>query len=347
MTIRADFSMAAKPHLDAIDSNLSVFFQRQLEFIEPEIHTVEYGELKSWKYIPIESRGGDNLWYTWRLFDKVGTWKIGGEDADDVPEVNINGAELPVPVRWITGGFKYNLKELQNGLQAARNNPNAPSVMVEMQKAVADFEAYQQQIDKIAWFADPTAPAYAGLTGMFYNPYIPTVATPVGATSAKTTWFSAAGVLQKTPKEILADLDLMLTTVRVNTLDRYAADTVLMPIEHYNMLATTPASDLMTTTILKFWLGNHPEITTVDTLVSAKSVAKGGNITAATDVILAYKRDPNVVKLVVPRQHTMLPVQVRGFNYIIPCYAATAGVIVQKPNAMVMLTGSSNGAVGS
>jgi hypothetical protein len=336
---------AIRATLDAVDSNLSIFFQRQLEFIEPEIHTVDYGELKSWKCLPIESRGGDNVFYTWRLYDKVGTWKIGGDDAEDIPEVNINGAELPVPIRWLTGGFKYNLKELLNGLQAARNNPNAPSIMVEAQKAQADFEAYQQIVDQIAWFANPSSPNYAGLTGIFYNPYIPTVACPAGA--SHTTWFSAAGVPQKTPTEVIYDLDKLVTTIRVNTLDRYSADTVLMPIEHFNFIATTPYSQYDPRSILKVWLGNHPEISMVDTLVNAKSVPAGGNITAATDIILAYKRDPSVVKLVIPKQHTMLPVQIRGFNYIIPCYAATAGVITQKPNAMAMMTGTSNGAVGS
>jgi hypothetical protein len=334
-----------KSQLDAVDSNLSLFFSRQLEFIEPELHSVEYGELAAWKHIPIESRGGDNIWYTWRLFDKVGAWKIGGEDADDVPEVNINGAELPVPVRWLTGGFKNNLKELLNGLQAARNNPNAPSIMVDIQKAVADFESYQQKVDKVAWFADPSSSEYAGLTGIFYNTYIPTVTALLGPTSGKYGWFNSAGAPQKTADEMLTDLNQLLTAVMVNTLGRYKADTILLPIEYYNYLAFTRIQDVTGKTILRFFLEAHPEITTFEYAPVTKSVPAGGNLTSATDIILAYKKSPDVVKLVLPKQHTMLPVQLRGFNYITPCYATTAGVITQKPNAMCMLKGCGLGGV--
>jgi hypothetical protein len=342
---------ASKFALDAIDSNLSVFFQRQLEFIESELNFVDYGELKSFKHLPIESRGGDNLWYTWRLFDKVGTWRIGGEDADDVPEVNIMGAELPVPIRWLTGGFKYNIKELQNGRQAAENHPDQPSLQIELQKGKACFEAFQQTVDKIAWFADSASKAYAGLSGVFYNSYIGTVAAAAGVTNSNThtTWFgSTAGVRVKDPLDILTDLNNLLTSIRVATLDRYAADTILMPIEHYQLLCNTPMSaQYPLITIMKRFREDHPEITMIDTLVNAKHVPAGGQIATATDVILAYKKDPDVCKLALPRQYTMLPIQERGYNYIIPCYATTAGVITKKPKAMAIMTGTSDNATGS
>jgi hypothetical protein len=348
--IKTDFIGYLKQKLDAIDSNLSIFFQRQLEFIESDLNFVEYGELKSFKHIPIESRGGDNLWYTWRLFDKVGKWKIGGDDADDVPEVNIMGAELPVPIRMLTGGFKYNVRELLAGKQAAANHPDQPSLQIEMQKAKACFEAYQQLIDTIAWFANPDSKAYAGLTGVFYNPYIGTVAAAAGVTNSntKTTWFNSSGVLQKDPIDILRDMDNLLTSIKVATLDRYAADTVLMPIEHYNALVNTPLSaQYPLINIMQKFRENHPEVTMVDTLVNAKNVPAGGSLASATDVILGFKKDPDVVKIVLPRTYTMLPIQERGFNYIVPCYATTAGVITKKPKAMAMLTGTSVDGKGS
>ena len=349
--IKTDFIGYLKQKLDSIDSNLSVFFQRQLEFIESELNFVEYGELKSFKHIPIESRGGDNLWYTWRLFDRVGTWKIGSDDADDIPEVNIMGSELPVPIRMLTGGFKYNVRELLAGKQAAANHPDQPSMQIEMQKAKACFEAYQQLVDKSAWFANASSKAYAGLTGVFYNTYIGTVAATAGVTNSNThtTWFgSTAGVRIKDPIDILTDLDKLLTSIRVETLDRYAADTVLMPIEHYNMLVNTPLSaQYPLINIMQKFRENHPEVTMVDTLVNAKSVPAGGSISTASDIILAFKKDPDVCKLILPRTYTMLPIQERGFNYIVPCYSTTAGVITKKPKAMAMLTGTSLAATGT
>lgn len=342
----------SKSRLDAIDSNLSVFFQRQLEYIESELRFVEYGELKSWKHIPVESKGGDNKWYTWRLFDKVGKWKWAADDTEDVPEVNILGAELPTPIRMFVGGYKYNVQELLAGKQAAQNYPNAPSIQIEMQKAQAVFEAYQQFVDMMTWFADPTSASDAGIGGVFYNPYISTVSALVGVDpvnpSGKTTWYNSSGVLQKTPLEIVTDLNQMLTKIRVDTLDRYSADTILMPIEHFNTLVNTPISPTIPTlNVLKWFLQQHPEITTVDTLVPAKNVPAGGSISTASDVILAYKKDPSVMKLELPRQFTSLPIQERGYNYIVPCWATAAGIITYKPKAICMLLGTSVNAVGS
>ena len=121
-----------------------------------------------------------------------------------------------------------------------------------------------------------------------------------------------------------------------------------MPIWHYNALVNTPlSSQYPLITIMQRFREDHPEITMVDTLVNAESVTAGGNISTASDIILAYKKDPDVCKLVLPRTYTMMPVQERGFNYIVPCYATTAGVITKKPKAMCMLTGTSLAHVGS
>jgi len=51
--------------------------------------------------------------------------------------------------------------------------------------------------------------------------------------------------------------------------------------------------------------------------------------------------------LVLPRQFTMQPVQEVGFNFKIPCWATTAGVITKRPKAMCMLIGTSVNGLGS
>ena len=349
MTVKKDYIGQFAPRLDGVNDGLSVFFQRQLEYIESELRFVEYGELKSWKHMPIESRGGDNLYYTYRLYDKVGKWKIGAQENDDVPSIDINGAELQTPIRPLMGGFKYNVQELLAGQQARSNYPNAPSVMIEQQKANATMVAYQQIIDDICWKANPADQNYAGLTGFFYNTNIPTVASAVGGTSGKTTWFNGSGTPQKTFDEVIIDLNNLINSVRINTLDVHAVDTLLMPIKHFTYLANTPTNfgGFMGLTILKFFLMNHPEITSVDTLVPATNVAAGGSIATATDLIVAYKKNPDILKLEIPRTFTMLPIQERGFNYIVPCWATTAGLIVRRPLACAMLTGSSVNGLGS
>ncbi len=348
MIIRIDSATAQRMDAVSGDANLSAFFARQLEYVESELRTVDYGPRKATKLIPAESKGGDNKWYTWRLFDRVGSWKFGSSNMEDVPMVDVFGAELPVPIRMIAGGYKYNIQELLAGRQAAANRPNDPSIQIDVQRARACFDAYEMWIDNIAWFANATKPAWAGVGGIFYNPYVPTVACVAGVTESNTKihWFNSAGVRQKHQVDILTDLDNLLKAIRVQSMDNYQADTVVMPIQHFNMLSTTPMStQYPLTTILKFWLGNHPEITTVETLVNALNVPAGGVLTSATDVIWAYRKSPDILKLELPRMFTQLPVQERGFNYIVPCWATIAGVIVYKPLAMAFLTGTSTNGV--
>jgi hypothetical protein len=337
-----------RTHLDAIDANLSVFFQRQLEYFESEIQFIQYGELKARKHIPFTARAGDNKVYTWRMFDKVGSWRYGSDENKDINEVNVMGGEVSTPIRIIEGGFKYNIQELLAGKQAATNYPNAPSILIEQQKQLACLEAYNQLIEKIAWFADPTDPSYCGHSGVFYNPYMPTVDAILGSTSGKYKWFGPTGGLVKTGPEIVRDLNLLCTTIRTATIDIYQGDTLLMPIPHYNAMTTNPYSELWPNkTIMQFFLDAHPEIKWIDTLVPAQNVAAGGNISTTSDVILLYKKDPDVFKFEAPRPFTQLPIQEVGYNFLIPCWATVAGIIMKRPKACCMLLGTGIDGVGS
>ena len=348
-----------KPHLDALsgaltaDGGLVTAFQRSLEYIEAELRFIEYANLLAEKWIPVDTRGGDNLAYTYRMFDKTGKFKIGSPEGDDVPNIDISGAEKTTPIRLLTGGFKYNVQELLNGYQMAKNRPNEPSIMLEAQRANATKTAFDQIIDDIAWMANPTVKDYAGMTGMFYNAYIPAVSAALGGSSAKTTWFNASGVPQKTFDEIIIDLNALVNAVFINTKGVHRADTLLLPIPHYTYLQSTPTNygGFSGMTILKFFLMNHPEITAIEPLVPALNVTGGasgyGSITSTTDILLAFERNPDVLILEKPRSFSMLPVQERGFNYIVPCWGSCAGVIVRRPLACSMLIGTSANGLGS
>jgi hypothetical protein len=335
-----------KAKLDAVapNTNLGDYFARQLEYVESELRTVEYGPMKARNLIPFTSVAGDNKWYTWRLFDRVGSWRFGSSDMEDVPMVDIFGAELPIPIRMIAGGYKYNVQELLAAKQAASNRPNDPSIQIDVQRAKACFDAYEQWIDNTAWFGDYTKAKWAGVGGILYNPYMPTIAAAAGVTNSNTKihWFSSAGVRQKEQMDILTDLNNLLTYIRTNSMDRYQADTLVLPIKHHAMLTSTPMStSYPNKTIMQFFLENHPEITTIETVVAVNNVPAGGVLSSATDVIWAYKKSNDVLKMENPRMFTQMPVQERGFNYIIPCWATTAGVIVYKPLAMAFLTTTS------
>jgi len=357
--VRIDSGLAERMDADAhairrdADSgtNLSPFFARQLEYVESELRTVEYADLASWKHIPITSRGGDALYYTWRLFDRIGKWKFIGRNTEDIPAVDIVGGELITPIRMLGGGYRYTLQELLASQTAAMLRPNDPSIQIDMQRAKANFEAYRQILDEISWFADPSKGAYEGLSGVFYNPYIPKVAAAAGSTNSNThvRWFSTAGAPGwKDPADIYSDVANLLDLVKTQSKGLYSADTVLFPIKHYAMLNRTMYSaNYPLKTILRFLVENFPEVKTWDWYVPGLNVPAGGSgITTASDVIWAFKYDTDCLKSEIPRMYNQLAVQQRGFNYIIPSWATSAGIIIYKPLSMAFLTGTSTNGVG-
>ena len=359
--IRIDSATAQRMDADAAairrdtdsGTNLSPFFARALEFVESELRLVEYADLASWTHIPKSSKWGDALFGTWRLFDRVGKWRFISRNADDVPAVDIFGAELTTPIRMVGGGYRYTLQELLASQAASMLRPNDPSIQIDTQRAKANFEAYRQIMDEIAWFADPSKGAYEGLTGVFYNPYIPQLAAAAGKTNSNThvRWFDNVGTGNsgwKDPADIYNDVGALLDLVFTQSKGLYRPDTILFPIKHYTMLNRTMYSaNYPLKTIMRFLVENYPWVNTWDYYIPGNNVpAGGGGITTASDVIWAFKSDTDCLKSEMPRMFSQLAVQQKGFNYIVPSWATSAGIIIYKPLSMAFLTGTSANGIG-
>ena len=309
----------AKERVDAIATNATVFFARELESIDAVLYEIKKKELVSRKFIPVNSRispGADS--YVYRMFDKVGMAKIISDYADDLPRADVFGEEFTSRIKSLGSSFGYSTQEIR-----AASMANVP---LETWKASAARRAIHEQEEEIAWRGN----ADSGLPGFLTNENIPVVAAPTGASGIP--WSD------KTPDEIIADFTLLKTTVTVGSKKRFAIDTVLLPIEQYDHIATTPRSTTSDTTILEFLLkpGNSFGFKTIESIADELDLAFTGG---TEDGMIGYENNSEVLEQIIPMEMNNLPVEARGLEFIIDVESRHGGTVVRYPIACVFVTG--------
>lgn len=313
-----------------LDANESAFFARELEHIKARTYDKLYPEYKAQRLIPVETDAGSGAEsITYRQFDSVGVMKIIANYADDLPRADVMGAEFTTPIRGLGGSYGYSVQEVRNAQQAGRP--------LTQRKANAVRQAYEQIVNRIAWFARAADGIYGGLTGLLYAPNITTATAHTGAGSGKIRWDDG-----KTPDEILKDLNDVVTNMVDLTKGVEVPDTILLPIVQYSHIATTARSATSDTTILQFFLNNNPVIRTVEWVNELKDVsplpsAPGGAGTG--DLLVCYRRSTDKLGLQIPQMFEQFPAQERNLEFVIPSHARNGGVIVYYPLSVSVLEG--------
>ena len=308
-----------KHKLDAISSNATVFFARELEDIDAVLYEIKKKELVYRQFIPVSNRvnaGADS--YTYRMFDKVGMAKIISDYADDLPRADVFGNEYTSKIKSLGSSFGYSTQEVR-----AASMANVP---LETWKASAARRAIHEQESEIAWRGNDDS----GLPGFLNNVNIPITATPTG--TGGFTW------LLKTPDEIIADVSLIITQVRANSKKRFSADTMLLPIAQWNIIATTPRSTTSDMTILEFLTkpGNSFGLTTIESIPDELDSAFTGG---TEDGLIVYEKNSEVLEQMIPLEMITHPVQERGFEFVIPVESRHGGTVLRCPIACAIMTG--------
>ena len=165
------------------------------------------------------------------------------------------------------------------------------------------------------------------------------------AVGTDTRWCTAASVPYKTADEILQDMNAIVNQIGTATLGIHQANTIIMPLRNYAHIASRPRAATADTTILEFFKRTHPEITTIepvnqcDDLVGNSHDAVIGGAVDSTSIMVAYKRDPDVVELEVPEMFNQLPAEPRNLEFIINCIAKSGGAIFREPLACAIMEG--------
>ena len=325
--------MSAKvliPHYDALekavqncgqvlnmDAGESIFFARELERILPEIVEDEYPELKSRTHFPIDATAHPaDTSVTWRRWTALGQAKIISDMANDLPEVEISADENTTPIRSIGISFGYSVQDIRASQKTGRS--------LDSEKGRLAREAAMRLQDEIAYDGDSTF----GLPGFLTNANITEVTLANDGTG------SSKLFANKTADQIVRDLSAIAWGVFNSTKGRMQADSMLFSYTLWGKLNTMRIPDT-NMTVMQFFRNANPQITFVD-YSHRLETAGAGNAT----MTVAYKRTPDVLKMILPVDYETFPVQVKGFRFTVPGHMRFGGVIIKRPLGIAFADGA-------
>jgi len=300
-----------------LDSQESIFFDRELEATKSETYDIEYPELEARNILPVSmdvDPGAEFIRY--EQYDQVGMAIVISSYNTALPRADVKGKEFISPIRSLGASYGYNIQEIRNAKYAGKP--------LERKKADAAKRAVRQKENDVFLFGDSAHK----LNGFINHPNISTTTFPADGTGSSILWST------KTPLLILRDLNKLVNYIPENTKKVEAADSLVMPLTAFNFLKATPIGDNADKSIWTRFQQDHPEIKNVYTLTELETAGSGG-----TRRMLAYKKDKKKLTAEVPQDFEQLDVQPKGLEFEVPCHARNGGVIVYYPLSVAYADG--------
>ena len=287
----------------------ALFIAQELNYIRSRALEVEHSPLNSFRVFPQETdvpAGAETALQL--VYDSIGMAKIVADYGDDLPRAEAVATTIPAKVYTVGDSYGYNYVELEHAKLA--------NVNLEARKALSARRGIDLKLNNIAWFGD----AEHGIVGFINNPNIATVTIPADGTG------SSAKFADKTPDQIIRDMNAIINEVSNNTNGVEMPDTVLLAPAVYDLLESTPKSQYSDRTILEFLRGAHPEVSRWMKIGELKGAGTGG-----TDMVIAGVFRPEYIRQENPVRFDQLPVQYRNLEYVVPCVSRTLGVTINVP----------------
>jgi hypothetical protein len=290
----------------------SLFLERQLEYIRPQVFEVEYADIKYATILPVTSEAGPGAQtFTYRIMDATGDFKLISDAADDLPRADVSQIERSINIRSFGGSFGYTVQELRAAQMA--------NVALEQRRAAAVRRAYEEKVEEIAMFGE----ASVNLVGFFNNSTVDVLAADK--------WFTGVTATGTTSQDMLELLNQGVTAIINGSNMKEQPDTILMSWEDYNIVSTTRNSDSSDVTVLEYFLRTNPFIRNVEPInqLDADKSALSKNR------MVVYKRDPGKVQLHIPQPLELFPPQQRGLEFIVPAHARVGGITLYYPKSVI------------
>jgi hypothetical protein len=311
-------AIALAQHFDAGET---AFLERELTQVRTKLFEVVYAELRARLFLPMANDIAPSAnSYVYKVWDRVGRAKIIANGVHDLPRVDVIASEKNGKVVPIGASYGWEINEMR---EAARLNVN-----LNEKKATAAARVVNTGIDEVLATGKLTGPDGAvqdptDIEGFVNNS---DVDDNIGDPD-NDPW--VAGTTD--PADILADMATMASAIPDATSMAWVPDTMLFAPREYNIIASTPASDLTPGyTILKAFLDSNPYIKNIDQWHRLTAAGVGGKNRSIT-----YKRDPEVLEAVVPQEFEQLPPEARGLEFIVNCLARCGGVKIYHPEAVL------------
>ncbi len=294
------------------------FLVQQASYIEQQVYRIQYPDIQYPSLVPVTTEAPE--WtksITFYSQDAVGRADWFHQRAKDMPLADVTRGQHEETVELAGIGYRYDLAEINTAMMQGINLPS--------DKAAAAYRAYEEFVDEIAIVGDTDKGKY-GLTN---NPNV----TIVNAASGGTAPYSPSW-LDKTTQEILNDVNDLLTGAYTASQTVELADTLLLPISVYSHIATLQMPNLPMTVLE--WISRYNVYTQqtgqplmVRGIRRLDTAGVGG-----TGRIVAYRRDPLVVRMHIPMPHMFLqPFQTGPLIFDVPGIFRLGGVEIRRPSA--------------
>lgn len=295
------------------------FVTDQTYRINAEVYATQYPELNYAELVPVNSQGPEwasgVITYT---TDSAGqaAWFSGGAKDMRLADVLRGKTEHTFDMAGI--GYEFNLEEVNRA--ALVNQP------LTNQKADAARRGALEFIHNAALYGD-TLKAFAGLfTSAAVTQGL--VANNAGATSRL--W------VNKTPDEILADFNSVLTGIYTGSNTVEMADTVVLPIDSFLYIGQRRLSADNQETVLSFLQRTNAYTMVTGRPLTIRGARRLETLGAGnTRRMVAYRRDPGVVEFHLPMPHRFMPVWHNGpLNFLVPGIFRLGGCEFKRPAAI-------------
>lgn len=326
-------------HSFALDAQGLAFVQGQAYRVNQTIYEARYPDWDFGRLIFVDTTGpawSPGIMTYFSDMSGAANWQSGF--AKDIPLADVSQSMELRGFHLAAIGYQWNIEEINTAIQIGASLPD--------RRARAARLAYQQFMYNVTLRGH----GEKGLTGLINQTGVTIVPAPADGTGGVRFWVDASGVGTKTPALIVRDINLALQGVYLATNTIVLADTILLPVEAYNYIAGTPYSATTQETILSFVMRTNIYTITTGRPLTIRTVPElgtaGTNTTNPTSAgkgrMVAYRNDPNSVKLHLPMPHTFLPVYQDGpLNWTVPGIFRTGGVEVMDKLAMRYMDGIS------
>lgn len=306
-----------------IDAQQAMSFAvSQTAYIESTVYQTQYPDIQYANLIPVDTSA--NEWaksVTYYSTDKTGRAGWFHANAKDIHVADVNRSKGEVAIEMADIGYRWNLEELGQALMI-------PGMNLSGDRAAAAVRSYEEFVDDAAL----RGKAEKNFSGLISYPGITAVLASIEATHTVWNLKSADG--------IIADVNNALTGVYTESLTVEMADTILLPIACLTIVSTlripnTSMSvlDYLTTKNVYTQVTGAP--ITIRGVRGLETAGQGGS-----GRMIAYRRDPQVLKMHLPMPHRFLPVfQTGPMIFDVPGIFRFAGVEVRRPKAMRYVDG--------
>ena len=304
-----------------MDEHLA-FLEEQAAHIEAGVYRTKYADIRYRELVPVDTSAPD---YTRTILhyvsDATGKPEFITGETTAIPLVDVSKRQIRVTVELAAVGYHYSRRELQYAMATRQNLAN--------DRAMAARRAAEEEIDAIVLYGDENK-TWDGLFNQGSS-VVTTALAPDGAGGSRS-WKS------KTPLEILADINSLVTGMYVETRQIEMSDTIIMSLDAFSLLANTPIGDNADKTILQFirqanvYSAETGRPLTIRGIRGLEDAATHGG---TGHRLVAYKRDPQVLRLHLPQPFRFDEIYRTGpYTYLVPGSFALGGLELRRPKAV-------------